>query len=95
MLHNDRPKSLINKNNKRNQEEKNDYHPIDRILTGHYQYRRSPTSMNLRSNFCRTETNHIIQRQRVIRSFLNNKSDENEVSLFTYPTNEEFSSLSF
>lgn len=89
MLHNDRPKSLINKTNKRNPEDKFNSHPIDRILTGHYKQRSSPT--NLRPTFYRTETSHTIQRQRVIRSFLNNKSDDNEVSRFTYSTNVEFS----
>ena len=65
---------MIN-NHQRHDDDKPHAHPIDRLLIG-YQKNR-PSSMN----FYRTETNHLLQRQRVIRSFLH-KIDENEVSLF-------------
>jgi hypothetical protein len=55
-------------------------HPIDRILTGYvntnHQIRNSQP--NTKSNTYKSETKHIIQRQRVIKSFLN-KQDEIEV----------------
>ncbi|CAF0816007.1 unnamed protein product [Rotaria sordida] len=58
----------------------NNEHPIDRILTAYFhtnkQIRNSQS--NTRSNNDKSETSHIMQRQRVIRSFLN-KPDETEV----------------
>lgn len=47
-------------------------HPIDRILTEYNQMK------NTKSNNYKSETKYLIQRQRVIRSFLN-KSDDFEV----------------
>ncbi|CAF1047212.1 unnamed protein product [Rotaria sp. Silwood1] len=57
-------------------------HPINRILTAYFntnkQIRNSQS--NTRSNNYKSETSRIIQRQRVIRSFLN-KPDETESSI--------------
>ncbi len=70
MFHND----LQTLNWKRNTNE----HPIDRILIG---YINTNNQMRkTKSNTYKSETKHLIQRQRVIRSFLN-KSDEFEVRL--------------
>lgn len=51
-------------------------HPIDRILTGYSN--PSHQIRNSQSKNYKSETKHIIQRQRVLRSFLN-KPDEIEV----------------
>ncbi|CAF0815988.1 unnamed protein product [Rotaria sordida] len=65
----------------------NNEHPIDRILTAYFhtnkQIRNSQS--NTRSNNDKSETSHIMQRQRVIRSFLN-KPDETESSIQKPPT---------
>ncbi len=75
MFHNDVQTQLFN-NWKRNTNE----HPIDQILTGYFntnnQMKNSPS--NTRSNTYKSETKYIMQRQRVLRSFLN-KQDEIEV----------------
>jgi hypothetical protein len=55
----------------------NHEHPMDRVLTGYLNPVRN-SHINTRIHKYRSETNNIIQRQRVIRSFLN-KPDENEV----------------
>ncbi len=72
MFHDDVQTQLTN-NWKRNTDE----HPIDRIFTSYFNANnqiRNPPS-NTRSNSYKSETKNIIQRQRVLRSFLN-KRDE-------------------
>ncbi|CAF3666279.1 unnamed protein product [Rotaria socialis] len=74
MFHNDVQTQHIN-----NWKRSTNDHPINRILTTYFhsdkQIRNSPSMV--RSNNHKSETNHILQRQRVIRSFLN-KPDETE-----------------
>lgn len=55
-------------------------HPINRILTSYFNTDKKTknSNSNVQSNNQKSETNHIMQRQRVIRSFLN-RSDESEV----------------
>ncbi len=55
-------------------------HPIYRVLIGFNQMKKSQA--NSRSKNYRSEAKNIIQRQRVIRSFLN-KPDDNEVGRCT------------
>lgn len=73
MFHNDVQTQLSNKSINQ--------HPIDRILKGYLNTNNqmNKSQSNIRKNNYNSETKYIIQRQRVIRSFLN-KSDENEVS---------------
>ena len=52
-------------------------HSMDRVLTRYLNPVKS-SQINTRVHRYKSETNNIIQRQRVIRSFLN-KPDENEV----------------
>lgn len=73
MFHHDVQTQVTN-NWKRNNNEP----PIDRIFTG-YIHGMKNSQTNIRPNHYKSETNYIIQRQRVIRAFLN-KSDESEVS---------------
>ncbi|CAF1296901.1 unnamed protein product [Rotaria magnacalcarata] len=74
MFHNDVQTQHIN-----NWKRSTNDHPINRILTTYFhsdkQIRNSPSMV--RSNNHKSETNHILQRQRLIRSFLN-KPDETE-----------------
>jgi hypothetical protein len=72
MFHDDVQTQLTNNNWKRNI----NGHPVDRILTAYF----NPTNpiRHAQSNNYKSETKHIIPRQRVIRSFLN-KPDEIEV----------------
>lgn len=69
MFHND----LQTQNWKPNANE----HPIDRILTEYFNTNNQ--MKNTKSNTYKSETKNIIQRQKVIRSFLN-KPDEFEVN---------------
>ncbi|CAF4328500.1 unnamed protein product [Rotaria sp. Silwood2] len=77
MFHND-VQTQPNNNSKRNTNE----HPINRILTAYFNTNKQigNSQSSTRSNNYKSETSHIIQRQRVIRSFLN-KTDETESSL--------------
>lgn len=54
-----------------------DDHPIDRILTAYFDHNNQIKQAQSNNNY-KSETRHIIQRQRVIRSFLH-RPDETEV----------------
>ncbi len=74
MFHNDVQTQLSN-NWKRNTNE----HPFDQILTGYSNHFNTSNQMkNSQSNTKSNNQKYIIQRQKVIRSFLN-KQDETEV----------------
>jgi hypothetical protein len=74
MFHND-VQTQISNNWKRNTNE----HPLDQILTGYSNHFNTSNQMkNLQSNTKSNTHKYIIQRQKVIRSFLN-KQDETEV----------------
>lgn len=55
-------------------------HPVDRILTAYFNTNKQirNSSLTPRLNSYKSDTSHIIPRQRLLRSFLN-KSDETEV----------------
>ena len=76
MFHDDVQTQFTTDNWKRN----NNEHPIDRVLIPYFNTNKQRKNLqsNIQSNNYKSETKRIIQRQRVIRSFLN-KPDEIEV----------------